>query len=209
MNRRLSRQVAPARHPAYKRPMWRIGLFCAVLASLAGGALAHPHVFIEHRVTLLFGEAGLEALRVEWTFDELYSASLIADFLGNKKSQPTAAQRQVIEQQAFAAAEDANYFLVLKLDGKQTKVGRHKDFNADLDGPKMRYRFVVPVTANTARRLTVNGLDETWYIDFFPPKSDAVRAEAPTGTAVDCTMETEPQKTALGVVDTMIATCRW
>src|SRR5262249_50241456 len=102
-----------------------------------------------------------------------------------------------------------NYFLVLKLDGKLTKVGKHRDFAVDLDGPKVRYRFVVPVEARNAKHLVVNGLDEEWFINFFPAKSDPIRVEAPAGLAVDCKMESEPQKTALGMVDVAVAACGW
>lgn len=184
-------------------------LVLALLAGFAGSARAHPHVFVEQRVTLLFAASGLTGLRVEWTFDELYSASLIADFLDRKRLPPSAAQLRTIEQQAFANAEQVGYFLVLKLDDLPAKVGRHRDFAVDLDGPKVRYRFTLPLDAPKARRLTVNALDDQWYIDFFPAKVDPVRIEGPEPDHVDCGIATEPQKTVLGLVDTQIATCRW
>jgi ABC-type uncharacterized transport system substrate-binding protein len=189
--------------------MRRAALICALWAGIAADAAAHPHVFIEQRVTLLFGTTGLEALRVEWTFDELYSAGLINDFLNRKKTAPTPEQQQAIEQQAFAAVEQSNYFLVLKLDDKPAKAGKHRDFSVDLDGPKIRYRFVLPLAAAAARKLQVNSLDEDWFIDFFPAKTDPVRVEAPEGFAIDCGMKSEAQKTVLGMLDVDVASCGW
>jgi ABC-type uncharacterized transport system substrate-binding protein len=189
--------------------MHRWVLLLALLAGFGSPARAHPHVFVEQRVTLLFGEVGLQALHVEWTFDELYSASLIADFLDRKRTAPNPAQVRAIEQQAFANAEQVNYFIVLKLDDVPVKVGRHRDFSVDLDGPKVRYRFVVPVDAAKARRLAVNVLDEQWYIDFFPAKVEPIGFQGAERLKVECGTATEPQKTVLGVVDTQIATCRW
>jgi nickel/cobalt transporter (NicO) family protein len=189
--------------------MLRRVLVLALLTGFANTAGAHPHVFVEHRVTLQFDEAGLQALRVEWTFDELYSASLIADFLDRKRTAPTAAQVTAIEQQAFANAEQVNYFLVLKLDDLPAKVAHHKEFAVELEGPKVRYRFVVPVAAAKAKRLVVNALDDQWFIDFFPAKAEPIRFEGADRYKVDCDMATEPQKTVLGTVDTQVAACRW
>ena len=189
--------------------MLRWVLLLALLAGFAKTAGAHPHVFIEHRVTLQFDEAGLQALRVEWTFDELYSASLIADFLERKRIAPTPAQVKAIEQQAFANAEQVNYFLVLKLDDLPAKVAHHRDFAVELDGAKVRYRFVVPVAAAKAKRLVVNALDDQWSIDFFPAKAEPIRFEGADRHKVDCDMTTEPQKTVLGTVNTQVAACRW
>jgi ABC-type uncharacterized transport system substrate-binding protein len=189
--------------------MLRWVLILALLAGFADAARAHPHVFVEHRVTLQFDESGLQALRVEWTFDELYSASLIADFLDRKRTAPTPAQVKAIEQQAFANAEQVNYFLVLKLDDLPAKVAHHRDFAVELDGPKVRYRFVVPVAAVKVKRLVVNALDDQWFIDFFPAKAEPIRVEGADRHKVDCDMATEPQKTVLGTVDTQVAACRW
>lgn len=181
----------------------------ALLACWATSAMAHPHVFVEQRITLLFGAAGLDALRVEWTFDELYSASLIADFLANKKRPPSADQVKAIEREAFANAAQVDYFVVLKLDDKPAHVGKHRDFTVELDGPKLRYRFVVPVAAAGSNRLVVNALDDEWFIDFFLAKTDPIRFEAGAGLSVDCGLRSEPQKTVLGMVDTQVAACEW
>lgn len=186
-----------------------LALLVALLAGLPWAAAAHPHVFIEQRVIVLLGNTGPEALRIEWSFDELYSASLIADFLGNKKAPPTAKQTQAIEREAFASAAQVNYFLVLKLDDKPAKVGPHRDFAVDLDGPKLRYRFTVPLPTEGATRLAVNSLDAEWFIDFFLAKSDPIRIEPAITTSAGCAVTTEPQKTVLGMVDTQVAVCHW
>lgn len=43
-------------------------------------AVAHPHVFIDADAALIFGPSGrIEAVRVTWTYDELYSLMMIED----------------------------------------------------------------------------------------------------------------------------------
>jgi ABC-type uncharacterized transport system substrate-binding protein len=46
----------------------------------AGGALAHPHVFIDTTIEVIFDAEGrAEALRIGWTYDDLFSLAMIAD----------------------------------------------------------------------------------------------------------------------------------
>ncbi|MHC0054353.1 DUF1007 family protein [Actibacterium sp. D379-3] len=57
-------------------------LLFAVLCCLAlpGGAGAHPHVFIDAGLTLIFDRDGrLAAVRVAWVYDELFSLLILQD----------------------------------------------------------------------------------------------------------------------------------
>ncbi len=57
---------------------WLAGL---VLGALCGApALAHPHVFIDTGVEMIFdGQGRVAALRISWTYDEFYSLVLVQD----------------------------------------------------------------------------------------------------------------------------------
>jgi ABC-type uncharacterized transport system substrate-binding protein len=51
---------------------------CVTLAPMA--ALAHPHVFIDATVEVIFNEAGqAEGLRIGWTYDDFFSMMIIED----------------------------------------------------------------------------------------------------------------------------------
>lgn len=53
-----------------------LGLVASVVSGLfAGPAMAHPHIWIDARVALIFDDNGaLTAIRHDWTFDEAFSA---------------------------------------------------------------------------------------------------------------------------------------
>lgn len=52
----------------------------AILGLGAGPALAHPHIFIDAGLTLMFDSRGqLAAVRVTWAYDEFYSLMQLAD----------------------------------------------------------------------------------------------------------------------------------
>ena len=49
-------------------------LFALLFCLWGGAATAHPHIFIDARVGLIFDDAGqLTAIRVAWVYDEFYS----------------------------------------------------------------------------------------------------------------------------------------
>lgn len=51
-----------------------------LLSLLPAPALAHPHVFVDASVETIFdGEGRLVALRIGWTYDELFSLMLVED----------------------------------------------------------------------------------------------------------------------------------
>jgi ABC-type uncharacterized transport system substrate-binding protein len=56
------------------------GAVLAAMTGCAGAALAHPHVFIDARIEVIFDADGrAEALRIDWTYDELFSLLLIEE----------------------------------------------------------------------------------------------------------------------------------
>jgi ABC-type uncharacterized transport system substrate-binding protein len=59
----------------------RYGIIGAILAmGLAGQAAAHPHVFIDAGIEVIFDAEGrAEALRIEWRYDELFSMLLVEE----------------------------------------------------------------------------------------------------------------------------------
>ena len=61
-----------------------LGIFVLALALFAGAlpqhVRAHPHVWIDLKTQFEFnGEGRITGLQIDWTFDEFYSAFVIAD----------------------------------------------------------------------------------------------------------------------------------
>jgi polyphosphate kinase len=55
-------------------------ILCAALFWVPQAALAHPHVYIDTGVEFLFDDQGrVEALRITWTYDELFSLMVVED----------------------------------------------------------------------------------------------------------------------------------
>ena len=56
-------------------------------AIMPGLACAHPHVFVDNRVTFLFDGSRLTGFRENWLFDEVFSDQLLQDFDTNHDGQ--------------------------------------------------------------------------------------------------------------------------
>ncbi|HMN74397.1 MAG TPA: DUF1007 family protein, partial [Rhodoblastus sp.] len=78
--------------------LFRLTLSClaaaALVALLARPALAHPHVWVAARATVLFDKEGrIAGIRNDWTFDEMYSA-FATQGLGQDGKPPTREELQ-------------------------------------------------------------------------------------------------------------------
>jgi ABC-type uncharacterized transport system substrate-binding protein len=60
---------------AFTREFW-----VAVWVGLPGAAIAHPHVFVDATIEVIFDASGrAEALRIGWTYDEFISLAIVED----------------------------------------------------------------------------------------------------------------------------------
>ena len=60
--------------------IWRALMAMAAMAGQSGIAAAHPHIFVDTGVEVIFDDQGLAtALRVTWTYDDLFSLMIVED----------------------------------------------------------------------------------------------------------------------------------
>ncbi len=110
----------------------------------SGTAWAHPHVFVDARVMLLFDGDGLAGFREEWTFDEMFGEFILGDYdaNGNKRFEP--AEIAKIKAEAFDNLKDHAYFHIVKLNGKPFDVKWVTDFTVRLKEGRVVYGFTIP-----------------------------------------------------------------
>ncbi len=81
--------------------------FLAAMA-LPHAATAHPHVFVEAQVTVVFGDSGELAVKLDWFYDDLFSLLVTTD-LGIDMDGDlilTAEEQQLLDQQITAWPPD-------------------------------------------------------------------------------------------------------
>ncbi|MBW1839559.1 MAG: DUF1007 family protein [Deltaproteobacteria bacterium] len=129
---------------------------------------AHPHVFIDNTVTIVFDHSGLTGIRVKWGFDEMFSSMIIHDYDTNKDSTFSHDEIEKIKNGAFSNLKSYNYFTYLKINGEEFIVKYVKDFSADLNSNKVVYNFFIPchVSATSSyKEIKLSMYDSTYYTD--------------------------------------------
>jgi ABC-type uncharacterized transport system substrate-binding protein len=176
--------------PHRRAPLSRSRLRTAVVLALGlvlldSAASAHPHVFVEHTITVMVAAEGLEGLRFAWTFDEMFSSMIVITFDANKDKSLSAAEVKTIEQKHFANLKDFNYFVHLRLNDKPFAVASFKDFGVKIAGGQVVYEFTVPMKA-TEGTLEVAVDDPTYYSAFMLNQRSPVQVQSAKNYRVDC-----------------------
>ena len=95
-------------------------LLCALGALLLAAlpAAAHPHVFISNRMTVLFDKGRLKGITFRWTFDDMFSAMILADFKPDAEGASVLKVTRQNEGQAHSTtSENYHYFLAFFING--------------------------------------------------------------------------------------------
>jgi len=194
---------------------WRaMGLALAASLLSSGPAAAHPHVFIDYTVDVLFGDTGVTGVRLTWTFDEMYSSMLFHDYTSHPHGPLAAADIKSLQEGAFKATADYHYFVDMTLNGNPVTVAEVKDFTAHFERHRMTYAFTVPVPdpapAATRNTLEIAAFDHEFYIDFELAKKAAVTVEHGEKLAAACAPKTERKDTStFGPMDALVVACSY
>jgi ABC-type uncharacterized transport system substrate-binding protein len=154
-------------------------------------AAAHPHVFVDVRVLLLFGPDGLTGVRVFWVFDEMTSSALHATFDANKDGTFSGAGLGALERQ-FRTLNREHYYLDVRLDGRPVRVDEVKEFEASSADGRVTYAFTVPLLPRRPGVLDIQIDDPTYFTAFEPVAASGAETRGAAGYAVRCRVASDP-----------------
>jgi ABC-type uncharacterized transport system substrate-binding protein len=142
---------------------------------------AHPHVFISSLVAVDFDGTSLSRISVDWTFDELFSQMIAADYDRGKKGSFTEAEAEALKKGAFDNLRNYHYFLALYLNGKPLALPAIRDFKPTLRAGRLVYSFSLPLAlpiAASGSELRITIYDDSYYVAFdkMSPSDVAVRS---------------------------------
>jgi ABC-type uncharacterized transport system substrate-binding protein len=156
---------------------------------------AHPHVFISSRVAVDFEGGSLARVSVEWTFDELFSQMIFADFDKDRKGSFTEAEAAALKKGAFDNLRNYHYFLAFFVGGKAIPLPPIRDFRPSVRDGKLVYSFFLPLElqiASTQVELRITIYDDTYYVAF--DKMSPADIELRGGDAIDAAVSIEKTK---------------
>jgi ABC-type uncharacterized transport system substrate-binding protein len=145
------------------------GLVVVFLAA-ALPAFAHPHVFVNNKMTVVFDGGMLQGISFTWTFDEMFSNMILADYDPKHTGQFNAAQVKAVKAGAFDNLENYHYFIALAVGKRQLSHFAIQRFTPSVaDKTKLVYTFFIPLMvplkpAEQSVHATV--YDDSYYVAF-------------------------------------------
>lgn len=143
-------------------------IFLIVIASLISESLtAHPHVFIDNSVTVLFDEQGLAGFEAEWVFDEMFSGTILQDFDKDKDGEFSSTEIKEIKNGAFSNLKNFDYFTHMRISGKNFKVKEVKDFTARIAEENVIYNFLIQCHVKSEsfyKEVEIAFYDKTYFV---------------------------------------------
>jgi ABC-type uncharacterized transport system substrate-binding protein len=123
-----------------KRLFGFLGLFLLVV----GGITAHPHLFIDCKISFVFKGNCLEGFVVEWTFDSMFTESIFLDYDLNRNRVFDEQEARELEGEASYSLKNFGYFTCLRYNERLYPVEEVKDFEVYVENDRIVYRFFVP-----------------------------------------------------------------
>jgi polyphosphate kinase len=145
-------------------------LFLAAVFALPVPATAHPHVFVQAEVTLVFDANGDLSIKLDWHYDDLFSLLVTSD-LGLDMDGDlalTAAEQVVLDEQITAWPPDYTGDLEVAMGGALLPLGPKFDHSMTYEGGLFteRHSRPVQVTAAPDAPLTIRVFDPSFYVAY-------------------------------------------
>jgi len=136
---------------------------------------AHPHMFVDASVEVVFNEKGIAGFKSRWIFDDMFSSSILEDYDKDKNRKLSKSEIAIIKKEAFSYTAEQSYFTRIKIGKKKFPVKQVKDFNAIVKNNRLVYTFFIPcyiAADKKSKTVTLGIYDSTFYASFeFKTKS--------------------------------------
>lgn len=162
-------------------------LLVSLVAVLAVQAFAHPHVFADVKVKVLYDATGFVGVENRWSYDEIYSAAMLSSVDNNGDGKISTDEQPPLQTAILGPIEKNNYYNYVQAGSDFLKARKIRNFKASMVKGKLVLDFVVdfsmPATADWTM-LVVVVADPTNYIQMTSDMENA-DVDAPKSLEVE------------------------
>jgi ABC-type uncharacterized transport system substrate-binding protein len=160
-------------------------LLLAAVFAAASPARAHPHMWVTYKLTVDYDKGTVTGVDHEWAFDDAYTVMALEGLDTNNDGQYSQSELAELLKVNMDGLKEFNYFTVAKLGNEEIAFSPPTNAHLDYTNKVLRLSFHLalskPVLAD-ADGLTFAVFDPSYFIDFEPEKTNAVKlAAAPSG----------------------------
>lgn len=156
-----------------------------LLGLCASVAMAHPHVFVDATVKVLFNERGLSGVENRWVYDEVYSMATIASVDADGDGKLSAKESDALRPVVFGEASKANYFNYIQCGSEFLKVEKIRSFKASVENRRLVLDFVLDFTVPVTNDYTLLVLVVADPSNYVQVTTDMENAEASAPESID------------------------
>ena len=166
----------------------RLLLVGLTLAVAAGGANAHPHVWVSIKSELVYAADGsATGVRHHWAFDDMFSTFATQGLESKVKGQFTREELAPLAEVNITSLKEFDYFTHAKANGKKAEFNPPTDYFLDFTNNVLTLHFTLPFKAPAkAQSLDIEVFDGTYFVDFvFLEKDPVTLVNAPASCKLD------------------------
>ena len=145
-------------------------------AGLTAMAVAHPHVFVDASIIAVFDQSGFTGLRNLWTFDEMYSAAMLASADADGDGKISEKEAPQIKDAVLGPLATSNYYNYVVVGTEFLPAREIRNFEATMKNGKLTLDFTVAFSVPAKQDYTMITLavsDPTNYIQITADMEEA------------------------------------
>ena len=205
----LSSFVHPLRHVAAGVVLG----FAMVLATGAREAAAHPHVYVDARVEVVFDKDGkITALRHVWRFDDAFSAFASQGLDKNGDGVLAVDELQPLAKVNVESLKDYDYFTYLKAAGKRIGFKIPTEYWLQSSDGYLTLFYTLPLMQAVrpdAAGVSIEVYDPGYFVDYqLVEKDPAKLIEAPASCTMVVQRKADPDAATAAILGQIPATER-
>jgi tRNA threonylcarbamoyladenosine biosynthesis protein TsaE len=154
-----------------------------LVACLGGGALAHPHAFIDASVEVVFDAEGrLSAIHQMWAFDNAFGDVLRLQGDANGDARLDESELDAVEGFLATGFAPFDYYTRVVVDGALLALGAPMEAQASVQDYRLHYEFTIPlaepVTIQSGAGIDIADFDLNFGLVWVSPPLEAVNLPA-------------------------------
>jgi ABC-type uncharacterized transport system substrate-binding protein len=169
------------------RPLSVVLLAGAFVSASAELAMAHPHVLVDAKSEVVFGEDGLiTSVRQIWRFDPAFTAYAIQGLDADGDGEYSDAELKPLAKVNVESLKEFDFFTYLTIGDQEIDFRDPEEYWLDYDGVHLTLFYNLPLKAPmaVAPETTLEVFDPEYFVAFNFVKDDPVTVSgAPAGCA--------------------------
>lgn len=177
----------------YLRSKTSLLALVSILVLAGEPANAHPHIFVTDETTLVFQDEALTALKVVWTFDEMYSAASLLEADADDDGLLSESELAALARETIGTLHKLAYFTSAMLGRRALKFAPPTDYGFRSKDGILAFHLTLPLEYPIAIGEAVFSFvtrDPGFMNAFSWGKSDPIKVEGdmPEGCTITTTL---------------------